>query len=486
MKVLFRVFFLLLCVLIAVMLFKTFTFKSKQIKGIEVIKPIEIPKSAISNFSQLIQQATISKESNLDSLSFKTQDSLIQSFYPLIHKRLQRKTYNDYSLVYKWKGKDPSLKPILLLGHLDVVPIEEEDLASWTEAPFSGAVKNGKIWGRGSLDDKINVVGSLEAISLLLEEEFLPARDIYLAFGHDEEIGGEKGAKTIANSFLQESIEFEFVLDEGLVILKEALAGLDKPLAMIGIAEKGFTSLQLEVNLNEGGHSAMPGNVTAIGLLSGAINRLSEKQFPAKIDGAAKGLFSYAGPEMNFFYKTLFANLWLTKGLLKAQLLKDPTSAALVRTTTAPTLINSGVKDNVMPAKASASINFRILPGEDINSVVQRVKEVIAEPLIEVKVNEQFSSNPSGVSPTDSFGYRVLQKTTQEIIPDVVISPGLVIAATDSRHYSIVSKNIYRFTPVVIDRSDLKGIHGNNEHISIENFENTIRFYKQLIINSCQ
>lgn len=486
MKVFLRVFFFFLFVLIVIIAFNVITFKSKQIKNIKPLDALEIPPQAVERFSSLIKQATVSKSTDFDSLAFKAQDSLLQNFYPLISKRLERKTINEFSLVYKWKGKDSNLKPILLIGHLDVVPIASQDLALWENPPFSGLVKDGVIWGRGTLDDKINVVGALEAVSMLLEEEFVPARDIYLAFGHDEEIGGIKGAKAIAQYFKDQGLSFEYVLDEGLVILEEALKGLNKPLAMIGVAEKGFTTLELKVNLKEGGHSAMPPKETAIGLLCNAINRLQTKQFPAKIDGAAKGLFSYAGPEMNLLYKSLFANLWLTKRLVKNQLLNDPTAASLVRTTTAPTIFNSGLKENVMPSEATAKINFRIIPGESIESVLKRVKKIINQPLIKVSLLEDFSSNPSKISSTESFGYRVLQRTVQQIFPEVIISPGLVIAATDARHYEEVSDNIYRFTPIVIDRSDLKGIHGNNEHISVDNFENALRFYKQLLINSCQ
>lgn len=486
MKVFLRIFFFLLFILLAILIFRTLTFKSQQIKGVKPIDKIAIPNEAKDHFTKLIQQPTVSYTDHLDTTAFQQQDSLLNAFYPLISKRLEKETINQYSMVYRWKGKDPSLKPVLLLGHLDVVPIEKDELSKWKKPPFSGELENGIIWGRGGLDDKINIIGTLEAVNLLLEEEFLPARDIYLAFGHDEETGGNLGAKAIAESFEQKGLQFEFVLDEGLVILKDALDGLNKPLAMIGVGEKGFTTLNLEISLEEGGHSAMPSSVTAIGNLSSAINRLTSKQFPAKIDGAVKGLFNAAGPEMQFLQRALFANLWITKGLIKSQLLKDPTSASLIRTTTAPTIINAGIKENVLPSKASATVNFRVLPGESTRSVLERVKKVVNDPLINIKVDESFISEPSKISSTESFGYRVLQKTTQEIYPDVIISPGLVIAVTDSRHYAKVSDNIYRFTPVIIDRKDLKGIHGNNENISLENFENAIRFYKRLIVNSCR
>jgi len=482
-KLFFGLIFILFLVLLAIVLFKTLTFSSKQIKSGNKIQPIEISNSSIDRFCSLIKIPTISFSNKIDTLAFIEQDSAIQIMYPLLHTRLERQTVNDFSLVYHWKGKDNDLDPILLISHLDVVP-PEKDQSLWKHPPFCGKIINENIWGRGSLDVKISTAGILEAVTLLLEEEFQPSRDIYLAFGHDEEVGGQQGAKAICEYFKSKNINFEYVLDEGLVVLQDALEGLNKPLAMIGIAEKGFADISLSIQLNEAGHSSMPPSENAIGMLSSAINKLLENQFPSKINGAAKGLFEYAGPEMSGLYKVLFANLWLTKGIIKKQLEKDETAAALLRTTTAPTIINSGIKSNILPSKAEAVINFRILPGETVETVKQRVIDVIDNPIIKVSLDENFSGNPSKVSDLDSFGFRAIQKTVQEIFPESVISPGLVIATTDSRHYASVVKNIYRFLPVEINRSDIQGIHGHNEHVSVENYKNTIRFYKRLIVNS--
>ena len=483
-KLFFTSLFIILLVILAIVLFKTLTFNSKQINAVNKIHNTEISASAIDRFCSILKHPTVSYPHKIDTLAFIEQDSAIQSLYPLLHKRLERQTVNDFSLVYHWKGKDSDLDPILLLSHLDVVPIEEDAMSLWEHPPFSGKIVDGNIWGRGTLDVKISTIGILEAVTLLLEEEFQPSRDIYLAFGHDEEVGGTNGAKSICAYFEKQNIQFEYVLDEGLVVLKDALEGLEKPLAMIGIAEKGFANIKLSVKLPDGGHSSMPPSKTAIGMLSKAVNHLEQNQFPSKINGAVKALFEYAGPEMSPLYKVLFANLWLTKGIIKKQLGKDATAAALLRTTTAPTIMNSGIKSNVLPSMADAVVNFRILPGETVASVKERVIKIIDNPLVEVNLDPNFSSNPSKVSDLDSFGFRSIQKTVQEIFPEAVISPGLVIVATDSRHYQTIANDIYRFLPVEISRQDIKGIHGHNEHISIENFKNTISFYKRLIVNS--
>ncbi len=476
----------LVAILLLVIIFaiNTFRFTSKQLARVEPIEKIQLDDRCTQRFISAVQIPTLSYHDHIDTLAFQQLDTLFQKNYPLLYARMHFRAVNQFSHIYKWKGKDPSLKPVLLIGHTDVVPIENKE--AWEEAPFSGKVKDGYIWGRGTLDDKINVVGLFEAATMLMQEEFVPMRDIYFAFGHDEEVGGHAGAKSIAKYFEKEGIQFEYVLDEGLVILKEALDGLEPPLAMIGIAEKGFTNLKLSINLEAGGHSAMPPAKTAIGMLSNAIANLSNQPFPARIDGATRGLLEYAGPEMTWLNRALFANLWATQSLIKNSLGKDAAAAALIRTTTAPTIFNSGIKDNILPSQAVATVNFRILPGETVQSVKERVENIIDNESIEITVDEGISSDPSPVSSTTSFGFMVLQKTLQETYPETVIAPGLVTAATDSRNYAPVSNDVYRFTPVCINRDDIKRIHGSNERISVDNYHDAIRFYKRLIENSAR
>ncbi len=483
-KLLITTLFLALLILIVVFAFNTLRFNSKQLAKVEPIAKLQLDDACTDRFIASIQIPTLSYTDRIDTLAFEQLDSLFRDNYPMIYDRMHMRPINEFSHIYRWKGRDPSLLPILLIGHTDVVPIENEKV--WQEAPFSGVQKDGYIWGRGTLDDKINVVGLLEAATLLMQEEFAPTRDVYFAFGHDEEVGGKNGAVAMAKYFSEQGIQFEFVLDEGLVVLKEALKGLEPPLAMIGIAEKGFTNLQLSIALEDGGHSSMPPANTAIGMLANAVAALNNQPFPSRIDGATQGLLEYAGPEMSLFNKVLFANLWATEGVIKSTLAKDATSAALVRTTTSPTIFNSGIKDNVLPSQADATVNFRILPGETVSSVKERVEKVINNPAVKIEVDKNFSSNPSPVSSTSSFGFRVLQKTLQETYSETVIAPGLVIAATDSRQYASVANDVYRFTPICVDRDDIKRIHGNNERISVENYHDAIRFYKRLIENAAR
>ena len=468
------------------MVFKTISFKSKQI-SVASIEAVPISDDVVKRLSEVVQIPTTSYEDRIDTAAFLAFQNYLDSNYILVDSLLEKDIVNDFSIVYKWPGKNPRLEPILLMGHIDVVPVEKESWSTWTNPPYSGAISQGFVWGRGTLDDKVSILGILEAIEMLLQADYQPERTVYLACGHDEEISGFNGAQAIARMFKQQGLQFEYILDEGMVLIEDALPGLSKPVALIGTAEKGYTTLKLTVQLPYGGHSSMPPAETVIGILSKAILKLQNNPFPAKIEGPIKTLFEYAGPEMNFPLNTVFANTWLTGNLLKWQLSSTNTTNALIRTTIAPTILRSGVKDNVLPTEATAKINFRIAPNETTESVLNYVKKVINDKRILVETSDvKFSSDPSPISEINSFGYRVIEKTAHEIFPDIYVAPTLVLAATDSRHYIDVSKNIYRFAPLRMKQVDTKRIHGIDERIGTEDYKNAIRFYHQLLKNSCK
>ncbi len=482
-----RRFFLLgLLLLAGVMLLNTLRSSSQQI-ATERIPPSAVAESAVSHLQEAIRIPTISLVGAIDTTAALDFDTLLRQTYPLVDSLLERIDISPYSQVFRWSGRKSALPPILLMGHSDVVPVDSNRVVDWEQGPFSGALtEGGLIWGRGTLDDKIAIIGVLEAIEQLLREDYWPERTVYLAFGHDEEISGHDGALAIAKYFASRDIRFEYVLDEGHIVLEEALPGLERPLAMIGVAEKGYVTLELKAQVAEGGHSSMPPSETATTILSKAIHTLQQHPFPARIDGATGAFFDYVGPEMSWPYRMLFANRRLLGGVLKMQFSGDPAANALMRTTTAPTIIQAGYKDNVIPTTATAMVNFRILPGDDIESVQAYVRKTINDDRISVSdASHEMSENPSPISDTQAFGFQAIQKTVQQIFPDVIVAPALVVGATDGRHYQSVADQVYRFLPVQLQRSDLNRIHGLNERISTENFHQAIRFYRQLLVNSC-
>ncbi len=482
-RLLFRLLLFVLLIIIGVVCFKTLTYTPKQFVYAPVEKVV-VSDAVVKRLAEAVRFPTVSYEDRVDTLAFDNLHAYMEKEFVLVDSFLEKEMVNEFSVVYHWPGKNQNLKPILLLAHLDVVPVEKESQSLWTQLPYSGKIEKGIIWGRGTLDDKVSAFGILEAIELLLQKNYQPERSIYLAFGHDEEVGGENGAIAIARRFKQEGLDFEFILDEGSVLLENALPGLSKPVAMIGNSEKGYTTLSLTAQLPQGGHSSMPPKETAIGILSKALVTLEEHPFPGKIEGPVKDLFDHVGPEMEWPHKLVFANLWLFEGILVNQLSAAPTSNAVLRTTTALTMLDAGVKDNVLPSQANAKINFRILPGETSETVASYVRQTIGDDRIKVKEdNPEFSSAPSKISSTTSFGYNVLQRTTREIYEEVVVAPMVVIAATDSRHYSELSENIFRFLPVQLTNADLKCIHGIDEKISIDTYKKAIQFYYQMILN---
>ena len=467
---------------IAYILFNTFNFKSAQLV-VEPAQKIAIQEQSIENLQGALQLKTISFENPLDfdSTQFKLFNILLDTYYPLTSGSLTHQRFNEFSHLFEWKGTDPTLKPIVLMGHIDVVPIASPD--KWSVDPFAAEIKDGKIWGRGTIDDKFSVIGIMEAVEMLLREGFQPKRTIFLSFGHDEEVGGELGAVAIVNHLKARGIEAEYVLDEGYAITQKLIPGIDSDVAMIGIAEKGSTTIEFTVDM-EGGHSSQPASETAIDVLARAISRLKEEPMEATLSEAMQGFMNQLGPEMGFVNRMAFAN----KAIFKPIIISTYESAsnagnALVRTTTAPTIFEAGIKENVIPTTARALVNFRIIPGQTAEDVMAHCLAVINDERVKVRFYG-FNTNPSPVSPSDSWGYETINKSIKQIFSEAFTAPNLVIAATDSRHFSPISRNIYRFVPYHINEANISTFHGIDEHIAIEDYENAIRFYRQLILNS--
>ena len=476
----FGTFFLLL---IAVVLFNTITYKSKQLQ-IEAIGPVEINGSCANHLSEAVQIKTVSYEdsSKFDAKIFNQLISFLKKTYPLSDSLLNKKIINGYSLLYRWEGKNTSLKSIILMGHMDVVPAETVGSKKWDFLPFSGEINNGFVYGRGTMDDKVNVIGILEATEMLLKENFKPERTIYLAFGHDEEIGGRNGAEKIAEYLQSQNINAEFILDEGLIITKGIVPGIKPNVGLIGISEKGYLSVDLSVE-TEGGHSSMPAKETPIGILSTAISKLEKNPMSAHISEPVQHFLDYVGPEMPFFSRLAFANQWLLKSVIIGKYEASNSGNASVRTTTAPTIFKSGVKDNVLPSYAMATVNFRILPGETIENVITHIEKTINDSRVSIK-KESFPNEATSVSDINSEGFKQIEKTMKQVFKNTLVAPALMIGATDEKHYTKISNNLFRFLPVIADADDLKRIHGMNEKISVENFKDCIRFYRQLMLNS--
>lgn len=443
-------------------------------------------KAAGESLATAIRARTVSSytDAKLNVDQFQALHAHIAATYPKLHAALKREVIGELSLLYTWPGSDASLRPIALMAHQDVVPIAPGTEGDWKAEPWAGTVKDGYVWGRGSWDDKANLIAELEAVEKLVASGFKPKRTIYLVFGADEEVGGERGALQIAKLLQQRGVKLDFAIDEGLLITEGIMPGLKAPAALVGLAEKGSVSLLLKASATPG-HSSMPPapGRSAIAQMSRAMQRVDAAPMPASLIGVAGQMFDAVGPEFEGFGKLALTNRWLFEPLLMRQLEKGQSTNAMLRTTTALTLMNAGNKENVLPGRAEATVNFRLLPGNTKEDVIAHVKKAIDDPAIEV--TELPGGFPaSRVSSADSASYATINRTVRELFPGTLVAPGLMLGATDSRHFESFTDNVFRFSPIRAKAEDLSRFHGTNERISLANLADLIRFYHRLLQQS--
>jgi carboxypeptidase PM20D1 len=439
---------------------------------------IEKNDSAAIHLSNAIQIKTISFGDTLaiDTAEFTKFRSFMESTYPLMHQQLEKMTFNQFSYVFKWKGKDTTAPPYVLMAHMDVVPVEAVAESKWTYPSFSGLIKNDTIWGRGAVDDKASAIAIMEAVEKLLKENHVPERTTYLAFGHDEEIAGKRGAAIFSKWFKENNIKPAFVLDEGGQIDTQRFKDLGRPVAVIGTGEKGFVNIDLTVEI-PGGHSSMPEKETAIDVLNQAIVKVRAQQMPAIITPSVSELLNRTGNAQSFFTRMVMSNMWLFEGMVIKKLEENKQTNAMVHTTIVPTIVKAGIKDNVIPSIAKATFNSRILPGETSEDVVNFVKKAINDDRVMVKKQTISLMEPSATTPTDHPAFKKLEGITNTIVPNALVSPYLMIGATDSRYFRGFSEAVLNFTPM----QDAKGFHGIDERIGISDLNRMIAFYRQVI-----
>ncbi|MGH7628748.1 MAG: M20 family peptidase [Gemmatimonadales bacterium] len=440
--------------------------------------------AAAERLGAAIRVQTVSREDGpAPDSAFGVLHRQLAAAFPRVHATLRRETVGG-SLLFTWTGADSAAPAILLTGHLDVVPVDSGSEGRWTHPPFAGTIADGFVWGRGALDDKGSVLAILEAVEALLAEGFSPARTILLAFGHDEEISGRHGAQRLAGLLAERGARVEWVLDEGGTITRGLVPGIDGPVAVVGIGEKGYANVEL-VATDAGGHSSTPPAHTAIGRLALAVSRLEDDPFPARIAGATGALLEHAGPEMTLPFRIAFANLWLFERPVLAQLTRDRRSAAAVRTTTAVTMVAGGTKANVLPAEARAVVNVRTLPGDSAAAVAARVRRVVSDPAVRVRLLPG-TSEPSPVASAESAGYRAVARAIRQVFPGTIVAPYLVIGATDARHYAGLTPTVLRFAPGLETAASPPRAHGTDERVAIGEHARAVGFYAQLIRNSAR
>ena len=470
-------------VLATIILARTFMHTPENLQRVTTVA-IDVDQQQIAaHLAEAIRFRTLSHEEpgQLDEAAFTGFIDWVKNTYPELHDAAVLEQL-DYTLLYRWDGSNSNLQPILVTGHYDVVPVVAGTEDQWSEPPFAGSIVDGVIWGRGALDDKSGVVAILEAATWLIRSGFTPERTIYLSFGHDEEVGGSKGAGAVRQLLAENDVRLAWSLDEGSFLFEDMLPGVEPLMATINVAEKGSVTLEV-VGKAQGGHSSMPPRQTAVGVLAEAITALEQNPMPGGLDGLSLDMFDVVSRHMPFTARALFANRWLFGNLVEKRLSGLPATNAMLRTTTAPTMLSASIKSNVLPIEAVATVNFRIHPRDSVEDVIEHVRSVVEKDHVEVRVTEGSGNPASIVSDANSEGFAAISQAIREIYGDVVIAPGLMVAASDTRHYSLVADNSFRFNPMIVTGEDLAGFHGTDEKIAISNLVQGTRTYIQIMRN---
>lgn len=434
--------------------------------------------------SHAIQCKTISyddaKRNDKRDIELVKLHKLLLTEFPLLYKLYPPKIINNYSLLFEIPGQNDELKPIMLCSHLDVVPAPKSD--GWSRDPFSGDIINGVIWGRGSIDNKHNVVSQLGAIEEILQQDMKPQRRVVIGIGHDEEIGGHEGAKHIAKYLKEQNYSFEFILDEGTMMVSGAIPGTKENVALIGIAEKGSMNLELSVE-GAGGHSSMPSikGDNVIKILSQAIVSLESKPLPLHFRHGSPFRLSleYVAGKLRFPLNVILSNLWFFEKLLENVLVRSSNGvAASMRTTTSVTKVIGGEKINALPTVARAYINHRIHPFDTYDTVLEFDRKVINDKRVNMRVRDSFPPSPISDCKSDVFEH--ISKCVK-VVFGFESTPSLMIGNTDTRWYWELTGNIFRFSPIPLTIEETKMFHGINEKIRIVDLDNMVDFYRTLL-----
>jgi len=477
---LFTILIILLVVVLffaAALLIKTVTF-ARPFQPVEPVEGLEVDAAVVAeHLSAAVRCETFtSGEKHTPNRKGLFQlHKLLEKLYPRVHATLQREVVEQYSLLYTWVGVQPDLPAVVYLAHLDVVPADPASLAAWTYPPFEGQIADGCVWGRGTIDCKHQVISILETVEGLLKTSFQPQHTIYLAFGHDAETLVGSGAQHIVALLQERCVELSAVLDEGGFLTDGMLPGISGVLGLIGVAEKGYLTLEMSAE-TAGGHTAMPPTHTAIGILAAALARLEASPMPAHLS-ALRSMMKAIGAAAVFTNQLAFANLWLFGGSLQRRLAASPNSNALIRTTSAVTVIQGGSQENVLPARAAALVNFRLLPGDNIASVCEYVKRTLADERIHFQAVSDNAHEASPLSPAEGPIYESLERVLRQVFGNIPLAPFVVTGGTDARHYTALCSRVYRLSPVVNSQAAMDGIHGVNEYIPVESLGKMVKFY---------
>ena len=466
----------LVLVFLAVLVGRALLFNPKPQPQLDA-EPIDFDKdAAVSALQQLVRCKTVSNVDPAleDDAEFEKLINLLPELYPHIVKACTFTRFPDRGLLFHWQGKAHD-KPSVMMAHYDVVPVQED---MWEKPPFAAILEDGVLWGRGTLDTKVTLNGALSAANYLVQKEFVPEQDIYFAFSGGEEVNG-KGAENIVNYFAQQGIVPALVVDEGGAVVENVFPGVNVPCGMIGIAEKGMINVRYTVR-SGGGHASAPLPKSPVTDLAKACRKVVDNPFPMHLTPPVAALFDTLGRQSSFVYKLIFANLWCFKPILNLICISSGGEMnALVRTTTAFTMMEGSSARNVIPAKASIVSNMRLNPQDTVESAVEYLRKTVNDPSVEIEVLE--GNDPSRISQVDCDSYRKVAAAVSATWDGCITSPYLMVQCSDSRHYGAISDKVYRFSAMDLTKEERGTIHGNNERIRVETLCRAVEFYIRLL-----
>jgi len=439
--------------------------------------PVDRDRAA-RHLSEAVRIRTVSHQDRDDNdrEEFERFLGWLQTTYPAAHQVMSRELVADLTPVYTWAGSDPVLPPFVLMAHYDVVPVTAGTERIWRHPPFDGVIADDSVWGRGSVDDKGSLVAIFEAVEALAANGFRPRRTVIILSGHDEEAGGS-GARAVAELWKARGIRPSFALDEGLAVVAD-MPLLGRPVALIGVAEKGYATLRITAPA-KGGHSSAPPPETGVEVLAKAVLGITSRPFPMRFDGPGADMVRALAQDAGLIVRMSVANDWLFEPLLVRTIAATPAAAATLHTTIAPTMLRGSPKENVLPQDATAWINYRIAPGQTAAQVMEHARSATRNLEVELAW-EGRAYDPPPVSSDDSDAYRLIATLASDG-GKVPVAPGLVTATTDSRSLAGIAQDVYRFAPMVASLHEFEMIHGTNEHMTLENLGRMTGFYSRLI-----
>ena len=467
----------LVVLLLGIAIVRTLAIKAPKAAVCDTVLTEEECSIAAEKLGAMVQVPSVSKREDEDLTEFYKLHTVMEAQFPLLHQKLEKEVLNG-TLLYRWKGSDPSKKPILFMGHQDVVPATND---GWRVDAYSGAVIDGNLYGRGAMDCKSTMYVELQAVEELLAEGFVPPCDVYLEYSINEETGGD-GAAAAMRHLKEKGITLALVIDEGGAVIEEPVSGMDRPYAVIGITEKGYMDLKITAR-GKGGHSSTPPRNTPAARLFAFANEIERKRpFRKELLPEVVEMFTKMAPSFNFPMRLILGNIWLFKPLLMALMpMVSPFGEAVMATTCCFTMMRGSDAANVIPKEPYLVANLRTSVHQGCEASLAVMKKYAAKYDLDIEVIMQRDASP--VSNIHSKEYAYVCDCIRKQFPDVGIAPYIIMGGTDCRHFHALTENALRFAPVRMTNAQSASCHAVDENVSISAMAEGVRFFKMFLKN---